>query len=445
MFFYHLRLAWVSLLKTPWISLISVLAIALGIAVATSMTTIHHIFAQNPLPQKSDVIFNVRIDTWDPNSEFFDVDPGDPPKAVTYRDMTGMMESPIPLHETGVGGAAVYVFPEDDINRPYQSTVQLVHSDFFPMFEVPFRYGSGWNAEADRKRDAVVVLSRKANNKLFGGRDSVGERIRLGTRVFTVVGVLDRYRPTPKFYDVVNSLAGSTNEFFVPFDLIREQDLGLSIQGNTDAWGDNATFQGDALFTTAEFYWIQFWVEVTPDQLAAYTQFVDDYSRQQKELGRYPRPLNNRVDPMMTWVAVRNRPGGVTVVIMMISFLFLAVCAINLTGLLLGKFLARANLTGVRRALGASKRSIFLQHIIECELVGVAGGAIGIGLAVLALRLIVRMMPNMGGFISSEIFRLDGVMIAVAVGLALVAGLVAGLYPAWRASKIAPALQLKAN
>ena len=50
---FHIKLALISLRHTPRISLISVLAIALGIGVATSMTTIHYVFAQNPLPAKS--------------------------------------------------------------------------------------------------------------------------------------------------------------------------------------------------------------------------------------------------------------------------------------------------------------------------------------------------------------------------------------------------------
>jgi putative ABC transport system permease protein len=439
---FHFKLALVSLRNTPRISLISVLAIALGIGVATSMTTIHYVFAQNPLPEKSDVLFNVRIDTWDPDSEFFDVPPGEPPKAVTYQDMIGLLESTIPKHQTGVGGAQVYVFPDEELIKPYQTVVQLVQSDFFPMFNVPFRHGGGWSADADRKREAVTVLSQAANDKLFGGRDSVGELIRLGTREFTVVGVLAPYQPTPKFYDVVNSLAGATNEFFVPFDMIREADLGMSVTGNTDGWGDSSTFVGDLIFTTAEWYWIQFWVEVEPDRQAEYIAFVDDYSRNLKELGRYPRPLNNRVTPMMDRIAERNQTGEITVVIMMLSMLFLAVCAINLTGLLLGKFLSRANRIGIYRALGAPRRAVFMQHIIECELVGFLGGVTGILLAMLALGLIVRMMPDLSGFVDKEIFRLDGTMIAVAIGLSLLAGLSAGIYPAWRASRISPAMQI---
>jgi putative ABC transport system permease protein len=439
MLLFHLKLAFLSLRKTPWTTLISVLTIGLGVAVSSSMTTIHHVFSRNPLPGKSDVLFNVRIDTWDANTEFFDVDPGEPPKSVTYQDMAGMMRSDVPKYASGVANASVYVFPEDEEVDTYQTTVQLCHAGFFPMFDVPFQFGSGWSEEMEANKEAVLVVSKRANDKLFGGENSVGRTIRLGTRTFSVVGVLEEWRPVPKFYDPVNSFSGDVREFFVPFDFVREQGLGLAITGNTDGWG-SGNFSGDALFTSAEYYWIQFWVEVEPARQAEFVGFVDDYTRELKTLGRHPRPLNNRVSPMMDWVDERNRAGAVTTVIMIISFLFLFVCSINLLGLLLGKFLARSPLIGVHRALGASRASVFFQHILECELVGVVGGGAGILLAMQALKLIDRVVPGNSG---PNLFVIDGTMAGVAVALSLGAGLVAGLYPAWRACRIAPAMQIK--
>ena len=61
MILFYLKLALVSLRNTPRVSLISILAIALGVGVATSMTSIYYVFAQNPMPEKSNVLFNVRI------------------------------------------------------------------------------------------------------------------------------------------------------------------------------------------------------------------------------------------------------------------------------------------------------------------------------------------------------------------------------------------------
>jgi putative ABC transport system permease protein len=113
------------------------------------------------------------------------------------------------------------------------------------------------------------------------------------------------------------------------------------------------------------------------------------------------------------------------------------VSSVNLIGILLGKFLSRAPEIGVRRALGASRRSVFIQHIVECELVGVLGGILGLGLSVIALKVINRMFENQTPFV------LDFNMVAAALFLSLVAGLVAGVYPAWRICRVAPARYLK--
>ena len=129
-----------------------------------------------------------------------------------------------------------------------------------------------------------------------------------------------------------------------------------------------------------------------------------------------------------------------TSVIMLLSFFFLGVCSVNLLGLLLGKFLARSPLVGVHRALGASRAAVFFQHILECELVGVIGGGAGILIAIQCLKLLNRVMP---GNTVPDLLVIDGAMAAVAVFLSLTAGLIAGVYPAWRACRVAPAMQIR--
>jgi putative ABC transport system permease protein len=79
-----------------------------------------------------------------------------------------------------------------------------------------------------------------------------------------------------------------------------------------------------------------------------------------------------------------------------------------------------------------------MQHVIECELVGIAGGVVGMLLSIATLRFIGKLIAN------SASFSLDLEMIAAAVFLSLVAGLLAGVYPAWRICTVQPAVQLKA-
>ena len=109
----------------------------------------------------------------------------------------------------------------------------------------------------------------------------------------------------------------------------------------------------------------------------------------------------------------------------------------NLVGLLLGKFLSRIPEISVRRALGASRAQVFWQHIVECEVVGVIGGAIGMLLAAGVLELIGKALPN------GEAIGLTFEMVLASIFLSLIAGLMAGLYPAWRVCTIPPAMQLK--
>ncbi len=439
---YSLWLAVRSIRSTPGIAFLTVIAIGLGIAVPTTLLSVHHVFARNPIPDKSERLFNVRMDSWDPSSEFFDIRPGDPPKHITYQDMERLLPSDIPVHRTGVATATIFVFPDAPGARPYQTRIQLCHADFFPMFDAPFQYGSGWSRTSDERRDRVVVLSREANQKLFGGVDSVGRNVRLGDHEYTVVGVLAEWEPTPRFYDIINNAFGATREFHVPFDLIREQELGLVQVGDTDSWGTaGGGNDPDAFFTQSETTWIQYWVELPPDRVAAYRDFVDAYTREQKALGRFPRPINNRVTPLMEWMSVRDVVPDDLVGVVVIALLFLVVCSLNLMGLLLGKFLAASGRVGVHRALGASRRQVFVQRLLECEVVGLLGGVVGLALTGLAMVGLNRMMPLAGNF--RELFRLDGFTLFVAVVLALAAGVVAGLYPAWRACRVPPAMQLK--
>src|SRR5678815_5622217 len=183
------------------------------------------------------------------------------------------------------------------------------------------------------------------------------------------------------------------------------------------------------------------WVELPKDRVRAYKDWVDAYSLEQKKLGRFQRPLNNRVTPMMAWLRERGTVPPEVTTMMIVSLHFLAVCALNLTGLLLSKFLARAPEVGVRRALGARRLEVFLQHIVECEMVGLAGGTLGVVLSLGGLAVLNKWGQTLAQ--RNDMFRFDGSMLAVSVALSLLAGLLAGVYPAWRVCRTAPAIHLK--
>ncbi len=431
---YQLRIAWLSLKRNPVLSTLLVVAIALGVAVSTTFVTVHHIYSGDPIPSKSDRLFHVEMDSWDPDRPFDRNHPDRPPYQVTYRDMKAIMASEIPTLQSGMFIADLTIHPEDGL-RPYRENVRMCFADFFPLFDVPFEFGRGWDAGADAGPEPVVVIDSATNDRLFGGVDSVGKTLRIEDRPFTVVGVLAPWRPSPRFYDPTTGPHNEPEAVYMPFEFVRIFEVGTA--GNLRDWTDNegSSFE-DSL--ASEATWIQMWVQLdTTDQRADYASFLDAYVMEQKALGRFARPLNNRLLDVMTWMREDEVVPKEATTTLVISLLFLLVCSVNLIGILLGKFLARAPETGVRRALGASRTSVFMQHLVECELVAFLGGIAGLGLSLLVLKVINKLLDNGGQF------GLDLPMIGAGIGLSLVAGLVAGTYPAWRICRLAPAIHLK--
>ncbi len=433
---YQLRLAWKSLRRNPGHSLIVCAGIALGVAVSTLFATVRHSFAKDPIPGKSELLYYVRMDNWDPNQPY----PGNvPPPQVTYQDMAALMRSDIPVRQSGSFKTSLYVFPDARIGRPQRETIRLCFSDYFAMLEIPFKYGGAWDRKADAGPEPVLVLSEEMNERLFGGDNSVGRTVRIENRSFRVVGVLERWRPGVKFYDMTQSKVAPPEQIFMPFNWLRPMELRTA--GNSDSW-KSAPQSGFAGIFTSENSFIQMWVELrSPADLGRYRAFVDAYTLEQRKGGRFQRPLDNRVSSiaelMAEWKAVPEEATAT----MIVSLLFLLICSLNLIGLLMGKFLARGAEIGVRRAMGASRFDVFVQHILECELVALAGGAVGLLLAlgsIAAVNLWSKTMMQRDDF-----FHIDWAMAGFAAGAALVAGLVAGIYPALRVCRIAPAVHLK--
>lgn len=435
MLVYQIRMALKSLRRNPILTFLLVGGIALGICVSTAFVTLRHMYAKDPLPGKTDKVFSVRLDSWGPDATFRD-DPNAIPDQITYRDARGLLESPIPVRQTASYITNMFVHPDPALARPFQPNVRLVFADFFDIFELPFRYGGPWTKAADAKPEQVVVIDDETNQKVFGGENSVGRTLRLEDRDYRVVGVLAPFRPPVRLWELGRNGTGPPEPVYIPFN--HAEPLEIWTAGNTSGWA------GEEINTIEDFFnseraWIQYWVELPDrDAVGAYGDWLRGYISEQQKIGRFQRPqARYQLQTIPELVAeYKLVPEGIASM-SIVALLFLAVCSINLIGILLGKFLARVPEVSVRRALGASRSHIFWQHVIECELIGLMGGALGILGSLGILEILSRYMQN------GDALRLDGEMLLMAALLSLVAGLVAGIYPAWRVCTIPPAMQLK--
>jgi putative ABC transport system permease protein len=435
MFSYYLKLGLLSIRRNPLLSSLMVVAIAVGIGASMSITTVNYIMSSNPIPQKSDQLFYVQVDNWDPNNQ--DEDGFEPVDQLTYLDSMALMKAGKAYRQVASNRTGLVLEPQGDDEMPFSVDTRSTWADFFPMFELPFLYGGGWDDSADQNLERVVVLNKEINERVFGGEDSVGRNVRLNGMDFRVVGVLDEYQPVPKFYDVTNDPFGEVEDIFIPFNVSIEYEFPRN--GNTNCW---KAPDGDGIeaFLNSECVFIQFWAELRNEtEKQDYMAFLNAYVEQQKELGRFPRPLNNRLSNVMEWMENQEVVQDDAQVMLGLSLLFLVVCLLNTIGLLLAKFMGKATDISLRRALGATRSSLFIQHMIESGLIGLGGGILGLGLTWLGLRGIEMLFEDL----VENLVSMEWVMVVTAIVLAIVSALLAGLYPTWRACRIAPASQLK--
>ena len=436
MFAYYFKLALRSFKRNKVLTALMVLAIALGIGASMTTLTVFYVLSGDPVPTRSDSLFYVQLS---PESKGGYKPSDEPAEQFTRFDAEQMLREKRGDRQAMMTGGGVAVTPERQGMTPSRVDARYTSADIFPMFDMPFLFGTGWSATEDEKHSRVAVIAKALNDKLFGGANSVGKTVRLDKSDFTIVGVIDEWRPTPRFYDMNSDRFGELEQVFLPFSTSR--DLKMDRSGSMDCWGDSGADAEGETSVNAPCIWIQYWVQLdSAAKESAYRQYLVNYSDQQRAAGRFERPTNVRLRNVMDWLDYNKVVPGDVRLQVWLAFGFLLVCLLNTVGLLLAKFLRRSSEVGVRRALGASRRAIFMQCLIEAGTVGLAGGIAGLGLSWLGLWA-VRQQPAS----YAELAHLDPWMLLITFALAIIASVLAGLIPAWQAMQVTPAMQLKSQ
>ncbi len=309
------------------------------------------------------------------------------------------------------------------------------------MLDVPFRYGHGWSAADDVNRLPVAVISDKLNWQVFGGGNSVGKTIDIDNRDYRIVGVIRNWNPQPRYFDVEGgdySVDGP--QLFLPFlhavaiNMVNAGWDGCR-KGTSDPQGDFAGLQ------RSDCVWIAYIVELSDvAAVRRYRQYLDDYANEQEKAGRFRWAPNNRLRDLPAFLDYKRLVPSSIRVSQLVAIGLLMVCLVNTMGLLLAKFLRRSGEIGIRRAMGASRSAIHTQFLIEAGVIGIGGGVLGLLLTVVGVLC-------MGQVLSSayaEQAHIDTFLLMLTLITAVIATLLAGMYPTLRASRVSPAWHLKA-
>ena len=398
--FRDLRIAARHLSKSPGFVITAVLMLALGIGATTAIFSIVEGVLLRPLPfpepqrlmMLSDIIEGVDVG-------------GNGEAGVTNADIRNYMHD---THSfTSLGGYRGASYELSGIGDPAIVNATRMSGGVLPAVGVQPLLGRMFTQQEDEQRDQVLVLSYSTWQSRFqGDKGVIGKTILLDRKPYVVIGVMPQGFEFP-----LNPGHLNRSELWVPMSLTA-RELEAS---NSASWNSNMVGRLKPGVTIE--------------------QAVNDASQVAKETVRnYPAfmagfNIHPVVRPLHEETVEQARP-LVRTLFLAVAVVLLIACA-NLAGLLLVRAIRSRREIAVRLALGASASTLLWQALLESVLLGLAGGLVGLFLASAVLRVGLKLLPETLPRINE--IGLDWRVVAFAIAISLLTGIVCGLAPAFAA------------
>ncbi len=401
-----------TLRRRPMFTAVATLTLALGIGATTALFSVVKAVLLTPLPYGNPEGIAVLWSAWKGFDQTW----------LSYDEFEAY-DAEIPAF------ANVGLFDDGAVNittggEPERVRAGFVTEDVFSVLGVTPMLGRGFTKEEDRPGGAaVIVLGHALWQRRFGGDASVvGREIQVGGEPTMVVGIMP-----PGFKLPLDFGSEGPTEAWLPLATDAANEGATPGPAFTPG-GSNHGFYGVARLRAGV---------TTVDANAQLDALISRATRD----GVYPPAMQFRAYsvPLQHQVTGRIRP-ALLVVFGAVGIVLLIACA-NVAGLMLVRGEARRRELAVRAALGATGRRLTRQLFTESIVLAAFGGALGVGLAALALRLVRVTAPaDLPRFTEA---RLDLPVLFFALGAAAFAALLAGILPALQASNVAPGNELK--
>jgi putative ABC transport system permease protein len=328
-------------------------------------------------------------------------------KQLTHEDAEAMRDLP---HVVAAAGSLRYWNPQFNVGnlsvkykgRSAQSTILEGDDPETPkIYDLTLDEGRYFTQMDDDRRANVVVLGRDPADQLFGNESAVGKEVEIEGDVFTVVGVMTKRK---------------------------------SIIGGGKNPDDNTAYFPLSTFKKIHPEQKDYWISVKADSANTRGLVTDEIT----ELMRRRRKLHPEQDdnfyifsPDSITKFLNELTSGLFLFMLAVSSVGLMVGGVGVMNIMLVSVTERTREIGIRKAIGATKRTILLQFTIEAITLCALGGLIGIGLGGL-ITLIVRAAISFLPATMSTMWTM------IAFGVSCGIGLVFGIYPAWKAATLDP-------
>jgi len=293
-----------------------------------------------------------------------------------------------------------------------ESKTAIIHgstSEYTEVYNYSMAFGQFIDDRNVASRDRVVVLGSEVAEDLFDTDNPIGQRVKIKGQRFTVIGVLE-----PKggammgvsFDNVVVTPITTFQTRLFPQRTASGEDAvaSISIKVVSAEAIDEVTEEAEAILSKRH--------RIAEDE-------KNDFAvvSQEQILG-----------------FVSQVTGVFTIFLGAIAGISLLVGGIGIMNIMLVSVTERTREIGVRKAVGAKRRDILLQFLLEAAMLSFAGGGIGIIGGWLLSRLISQV--DVGGMTINSVVSLDIVILAISVSVFI--GLTSGIYPAMRAARLNP-------
>ncbi len=298
-------------------------------------------------------------------------------------------------------------------NNRLKLNLKTTDADFWEVMEFDFKEGKAFNQQQLEAGEKVAVINEKTRKGYFGNRtDVIGETIEISLEKYRIIGVV-RGVPITRIFAYA--------DIYVPYTtsttLMRDKNLIGSFGGILLAKdvGEFREIQAefDAMIPKV----------VLPDEWKNFETAAEPYL--QNFLRIFGNTRDFAVSPFYLFLGL-------------FAFLFMALPAINLININVSRIMERSSEIGVRKAFGADSATLVYQFIVENLIITLLGGLIGILLAVIAIYYL-----NNSGLIADLDLALNLKVLFVSLIVCIFFGLMSGVLPAFRMSKMNVVAALK--